>query len=158
VAKITKNTPNLEYLKELLQLMQDYELAELEIEETGKKIKLKKTQEQKITYSAPPTIGGNLPLLPTLDLKTPRNASPEGLEEIKSPMVGTFYRSPGPGKPSFVEKGDEIKQGDILCIVEAMKIMNDIKSTKSGKIVDILVENGEAVEFGQPLFTLQVKS
>ena len=79
----------------------------------------------------------------------------KNLMEIKSPMVGTFYKAPGPDTPPFIEIGDTIKEGDVLCIIEAMKLMNEIKSEVNGKVSDILVENGEPVEFGQVLFLVE---
>ncbi|HWO57905.1 MAG TPA: acetyl-CoA carboxylase biotin carboxyl carrier protein, partial [bacterium] len=81
-------------------------------------------------------------------------APPSHLVEIKSPMVGTFYRSPAPDAPAFVEPGKIVKVGDVLCIIEAMKLMNEIEAEQSGKIVKILVENAQPVEFGQPLFLI----
>lgn len=171
MAKVNKSTGQIDYIKELLALMAENELAEIEIEEAGQKIKLRKAQDPKITYANPPApmnsgfsmTNGNFPLAVSLDNMTSKSSKsserqiPEGVEEIKSPMVGTFYRAAGPGKANFVEKGGDVKKGDILCIVEAMKIMNDIKSLADGKIIEILVENGEAVEYGQPLFLIQKK-
>jgi acetyl-CoA carboxylase biotin carboxyl carrier protein len=81
-------------------------------------------------------------------------AKPSRLIEVKSPMVGTFYRAPAPGAPPFVEVGKVVKPGDVLCIIEAMKLMNDIDAEVSGKIVKVIVENGQPVEFGQPLFII----
>lgn len=160
MAKPTKTT-QIEQLKDYLALMKEHDLSELELEEGGTRIKLKK--ESRITYaSPPPSLSSAFPIAVSLDQKSNKmnvanEGPPEGSEEVKSPMVGTFYRSSGPGKPPFVEKGGEVKKGDILCIVEAMKIMNDIKSTLDGKLLDILVENGEPVEYGQPLFIIQKK-
>lgn len=82
--------------------------------------------------------------------------TPASHKKILSPFVGTFYRSPSPTSPAYVEKGSQVKQGDTLCIVEAMKLMNEIEADFSGKIVEILVENGQAVEFGEPLFVIDV--
>ena len=86
---------------------------------------------------------------------SPEKAKNTNSQVIKSPMVGTFYRSPAPSSPAFVEVGDSVKVGDVLCIVEAMKMMNQIETEKTGIITDIFVENGEAVEFDQPLFALE---
>ena len=159
MAKTSKQT-GIEYIKDLLGLMEQFDLSELEIDEGSKKVKLKRTQESKITYAHPPVIGTGISMpVPITNSSSSVASIPETLraegEEVKSPMVGTFYSAPSPGKPPYVEKGSDVKEGEILCIVEAMKIMNEIKSSFDGKVVEILVENGEAVEYGQPLFIIQ---
>ncbi|MCX8058734.1 MAG: acetyl-CoA carboxylase biotin carboxyl carrier protein [Spirochaetes bacterium] len=93
------------------------------------------------------------PIIPELDEKNIDNNS---IHIVKSPIIGTFYRSPAPDKPPFVEIGNKIKKGDILCIIEAMKVMNKIESEVNGEIVEILVENGKPVEYGTPLFKIKV--
>ena len=138
-------------LEELVKFMEENDLCELEIEEEGRKIKLKKytptiseinlSQEKKESTSSEAT--------------SQKETKKENLIEMKSPMVGTFYRAPSPGAKPFVEEGDIINPGDVVCIIEAMKLMNEIKSECKGKIVEILVENGDPVEFGQVLFLIE---
>jgi len=132
----------LEKLKEFIEFMNEHNLCELEIEEEGKRIRLKKFGEQthSIIQQATPTL---------------KEEKKEGLIEIKSPMVGTFYRAPSPGANPYVEIEDIINPGDVVCIVEAMKLMNEIKAEVGGKIKEILVENGQPVEFGQTLFLVE---
>lgn len=140
-------------LEELVKFMEKNNLCELEIEENGKKIKLKKyiptasvvdTSQEKTTLTPPEIVSGK-----------EKESKEENLVEMKSPMVGTFYRAPSPGAKPFVEEGDIINPGDVVCIIEAMKLMNEIKAEVKGEIVKILVENGEPVEFGQPLFLIK---
>ncbi|MFA5337341.1 MAG: acetyl-CoA carboxylase biotin carboxyl carrier protein [Candidatus Omnitrophota bacterium] len=135
----------LEKLKEFIKFMEENSLCELEIEEEGKKIRLKKFSENQpvvVSHIASPA-------------KEEKSATREGLIEIKSPMVGTFYRAPSPGAKPYVEIGDVIKPGDVVCIIEAMKLMNEIKAEIGGKVTEVLVENGQPVEFGQTLFVLE---
>jgi len=134
----------LEKLKEFIKFMEENSLCELEIEEEGKKIRLKKFSENQpvvVSHIAQP-------------VKEEKSAK-EGLIEIKSPMVGTFYRASSPGAKPYVEIGDVIKSGDVVCIIEAMKLMNEIKAEIGGKVTEVLVENGQPVEFGQTLFVLE---
>ncbi len=135
----------LEKLKEFINFMNDNSLCELEIEEEGKRIRLKKFSENQ------PVIVSQAPI----PVKEEKPGKKEGVIEIKAPMVGTFYRAPSPGAKPYVEIGDVIKPGDVVCIVEAMKLMNEIKAEIGGKIVEVLVENGQPVEFGQTLFVLE---
>ncbi len=146
---------DIEKLKELIEFMKEEDLLELEIEEEGKKIKLSRNPKQInvspsiLTPSAPQTA-------PQMSPKTkPQEKKEEGLIEIKAPMVGTFYRAPAPDAQPYVEVGSQIDFGDVVCIIEAMKLMNEIKSEIKGEIVDILAENGEPVEYGQPLFLVK---
>jgi len=137
----------LDKLKELIEFMNENNLCELEIEEEGKRIRLKKFSQE------------SLPEVTQINVKNQEQKEEDlkekNLIEIKSPMVGTFYRAPSPGAKPYVEVGDIIKPGVVVCIIEAMKLMNEIKSEISGKIVEILVENGEPVEFGQSLFLVE---
>ena len=146
---------NVKELKEMIALMNENGLTEIEIEREGQRIRLKKgfsgapevthegvlIQPQQVASAAAPA-------------KEPE-AVKSNLIEIKAPMVGTFYRSPAPDAPVFVEEGSMIEPGQVICIIEAMKLMNEIKSEVKGKIVKILVENGQPVEFGQPLFLVE---
>lgn len=146
---------NVKELKEMITLMNENGLTEIEIEREGQRIRLKKgfsgapevTQERVIAQ--PPQASA------AVDAEKGPEAAKSNLVEIKAPMVGTFYRAPAPDAPAFVEKGDSIEAGQVVCIIEAMKLMNEIKSEVKGKIVDILVENAQPVEFGHVLFLIE---
>jgi len=144
-------------IEEMLQLMESRGLVELEMEHQGMRIRLKKagpsTSPQVVEYMA--TSVPQQPAAPAAAGAKPAAEEAAGQAVIKSPMVGTFYRAPAPDAPPFVEVGQEVEVGQVLCIIEAMKLMNEIKSEVAGRLVDILVENGEAVEFGQPLFRIE---
>lgn len=142
---------DLEKIKRLIQLMNDENLVEVEIEEEGKRIKLRKKEEhgeKVISFS---------PQAPVSQPSSPQVQTEEqGIIYIKSPMVGTFYRAPAPDAPPFVEVGDEVDVGQTVCIIEAMKLMNEIKSEIKGKILEVLVENGSPVDYGDNLFKVKV--
>lgn len=135
-------------LKEFIKFMDDNSLSELEIEDEGKRIRLKKNSSDQSAAIAPTPSPVSSPA-PEVQ-KNKKNTL-----EIKSPMVGTFYAAPSPGAKPYVSLGDFVKSGKVVCIVEAMKLMNEIKAEVTGKIVQILVENGETIEFGQTLFTIE---
>ncbi len=146
---------NLKELKEMINLMNENNLVELEIEREGLKIRIKKgisgipeiTQEKYIIQPS-----GLTPAVhPTKEAEIPSIKR----VEIKAPMVGTFYRTPAPDAPPFIEVGDEIEPGQVICIIEAMKLMNEIKAEIKGRVAEILVENAEPVEFGQTLFLIE---
>jgi len=146
---------NVKELKEMIALMNENGLTEIEIEREGQRIKIKKgfsgssevTQERIFIQ---PQQAGQI-AAPAKE----EEAVKSNLIEIKAPMVGTFYRSPAPDAPPFVEKGNVIEPGQVICIVEAMKLMNEIKSEVKGKVVDILVENAQPIEFGHVLFLIE---
>ncbi len=140
---------NIKEIKDMIALMNENGLTELEIEERGMRIRLKKSvhgEIEKIVEVSPASLPQVSPMAPEPAPKT---------IEIKAPMVGTFYRSPAPDAPPYVNIGDVIEPGQVICIIEAMKLMNEIKSEVKGKIVDVLVENAEPVEYGQALFVLE---
>lgn len=136
-------------LKEFIKFMEDNDLNELEIEEDGKRIRLKKNSSEQPAVVLPAP--SQVPAAAALE----DGATTTNTLEIKSPMVGTFYTAPSPGAKPYVEIGSHIKSGDIVCIVEAMKLMNEIKAEVGGKVVQILVQSGEPIEFGQTLFTIE---
>lgn len=153
---------NLKEIKEIVTLMNENDLTEVEIEKEGEKLKIKKAGSTVVeTFVRPPQV--NLP--PQVLSAAPVAAAPPKQEEgtglapnqkaITSPMVGTFYRASSPEAPSFVDVGKVIEIGQVVCIVEAMKLMNEIKSEVRGKIVRVAVENAEPVEFGQTLFVVE---
>lgn len=136
-------------LKEFIKFMEDNDLNELEVEEEGKRIRLKKNSSEQPAVVLPAP--SQVPAAAALE----DGATTTNTLEIKSPMVGTFYTAPSPGAKPYVEIGSHIKSGDIVCIVEAMKLMNEIKAEVGGKVVQILVQSGEPIEFGQTLFTIE---
>jgi len=143
----------LRLIEEMLQLMESRGLVELEMEHQGLRIRLKKASagvgHQLVEYvtGLPQPAAG-----PSAGAKVPDDSR---RIVIKSPMVGTCYRAPSPDAPPFVEVGQDVEVGQVVCIIEAMKLMNEIKSEVGGRIVEVLAENGAAVEFGQPLFALE---
>ena len=140
-------------IKDMIILMNENGLTELEIEKEGVRIKLKKgtnsAYEKTIEFLPQSTAAPERP-----QANPPEKAERKATVDIKSPMVGTFYRTPSPEAPSYVNIGDTIEPGQVVCIIEAMKLMNEIKSEVKGKIVDIQVDNAEPVEFGQVLFVI----
>ena len=148
-------------LKELLDLMKSHDLAEVELEEDGQKIRLRKTEPH--ISAAPMAIQGAFPAVsPAATPGSDAGGDPEAAEEddglykVPSPLVGTFYRSLSPEADPFVIEGDRVDEDTVLCIVEAMKVMNEITAGVSGVVREILVENGSAVEFDQPLFKIEI--
>ena len=147
---------DLRKLKTLIDLVSDSNVSELEITEAEGKVRIVKSSntpnpQQAVSASTTTTPAlGAVPVEPAV-MPLPQVAG----HHIKSPMVGTFYRSATPGAKSFVEMGDSIKAGQTICIIEAMKILNEIESDKSGVVTQIHCENGQAVEYGQPLFTIE---
>ena len=133
-------------IKDLIKLMEDHDLTAFELEDSGFKVRLEKggTPEQVIA-AAPPV---------AVEEKAPEKIVAEETEEISAPMVGTFYKSPSPDADAFVKVGDSVDEGTVVCIIEAMKVMNQIKAEKSGVIQRILVEDASPVEFGQGLFVI----
>ncbi|MBF0122906.1 MAG: acetyl-CoA carboxylase biotin carboxyl carrier protein [Candidatus Omnitrophica bacterium] len=149
---------NLKELKEMVELMNENGLAELEIERDGMKIKLKKAADntisvQPVSYTVPtiPAVASRPAIQSAAPAVTPVEDKGH-LKEVKSPMVGTFYRAPSPEAAPFVEMGHTVEVGQVVCIVEAMKLLNEIKSEVRGKVVEICVDNAEPVEFGQIMF------
>ncbi|WP_439519685.1 acetyl-CoA carboxylase biotin carboxyl carrier protein [Hydrogenophaga sp.] len=152
---------DLRKLKTLIDLVSESNVSELEITEAEGKVRIVKSAPVSaaapITYSMPPAPVA--PAVPVVDVTpapvaTAAPVAPAG-HTVKSPMVGTFYRASSPGAKPFVEVGDTIKEGETICIVEAMKILNEIEADKSGTVTQILVENGQAVEYGQPLYVIE---
>lgn len=144
---------DLRKLKKLIDLVQESGISELEVTEGEEKVKIVKSGGPAIAYSAPAPA-----LAPTpAPVLTPASAVAAVASQghvVKSPMVGTFYRSPSPGAKTFVEVGDTVKSGDTICIIEAMKLLNEIECDKDGVIKAILVENGQPVEYGEPLVVI----
>ncbi len=146
---------DLRKLKTLIDLVSESNVSELEITEAEGKVRIVKSSGVPMLYQQP---GVTLMAAPTVTapaaVPEPAAAVPAG-HAVKSPMVGTFYRSSSPGSNPFVEVGSVVKEGDTICIIEAMKILNEIEADKSGTVSKILSENGQAVEYGQPLFMIE---
>jgi len=142
-------------IKDMINLMNDNDLTELEVEKDGMRIRLKKSSGgsvEKAIEFVPHGAGSQPPQHEKFDKETEKA---KNTINIKSPMVGTFYRSPSPEAAAYVNVGDTIGIGQVLCIIEAMKLMNEIKSEVRGKILEINVDNAEPVEFGQALFVIE---
>ncbi len=148
---------DLRKLKALIDLVEKSGIAELEITEGEEKVRIAKQGSAGLAptyvHHAAPAPQAPAPIAAPPAAAEPAAAEPEG-HYVKAPMVGTFYRSGSPGSPSFVEVGQSVKEGDTLCIIEAMKLMNEIEADASGVIKAILVENGQPVEYGQPMFII----
>ncbi|WP_338766922.1 acetyl-CoA carboxylase biotin carboxyl carrier protein [Massilia sp. METH4] len=154
---------DLRKLKTLIDLVAESDIAELEVTEGESKVRIVKSSampQNQVVMMPPqgaPTqyvpAAAPAPAAAAAAPAVPAAAEPTG-HIVKSPMVGTFYRSSAPGNPPFVEVGATVKEGDTLCIIEAMKLLNEIDTDKAGTITQILVENGQPVEFGQPLFVI----
>lgn len=147
---------DLRKLKKLIDLVQESGISELEVTEGEEKVRIAKhyapvgAPMQQYAMPAPAPLG--VPAVSSVNLDD-EDDFPEG-HVVKSPMVGTFYRSPSPGADAFVQVGQSVKQGETLCIIEAMKLLNEIEADASGVIKAILLDNGEPVEFGEPLFVI----
>ena len=150
---------NLKEIKEILALMNENNLTEIEIERDGLKLKLKKSSGGLPAGDPTQYVVESLPAPKAAPVATAPVAVPvdqsKNSKDIKSPMVGTFYRSPSPEAEPFVEVGQTVEVGQVVCIVEAMKLMNEIKSEVRGKITEVVVQNAEPVEFGQTLFIVE---
>ncbi|MDQ6755337.1 MAG: acetyl-CoA carboxylase biotin carboxyl carrier protein [Bacteroidota bacterium] len=144
-------------IQELVKLITKTNIGEISIEEKDFKITIKQKKEAVQNFAAPQQATPQL--LPQAPQKTetpkPEESKADNLVTIKSPMIGTFYRQAGPGKPIFVNVGDEVTTGTVVCIIEAMKLFNEIESEVTGKIIKVLVEDASPVEFDQPLFLVE---
>jgi acetyl-CoA carboxylase biotin carboxyl carrier protein len=146
---------DLKELKALLRLMEGNDVEELEVEEGGRRVRIRRRSGD---AAAPVVVRSGLPGQAGAKFTAaPAGAASDttGLTPVESPMVGTFYRAPAPGADPYVKEGDLIQKGTVVCIVEAMKLMNEIESDVAGRIVKIVAENGKPVEFGQALFLVE---
>ena len=150
---------DLRKLKKLIDLVEESGIAEIEVTEGEEKVRITRaTAAPAPVYAAPAHVAAPAPAAAPAAAAAPSPAAPAARDlsnAQKSPMVGTFYRAPGPNAAAFVEVGQQVKAGDTLCIIEAMKLMNEIEAEKSGTVKEILVENGTPVEFGEPLFIIE---
>lgn len=151
---------DLRKLKTLIDLVSESNISELEITEADGKVRIVKSDPaaavaMQPVYAAAPAAPVVMAAAPTAAAAVPAAAPVETGHVVKSPMVGTFYRASSPNAKPFADIGQQVKEGEAICIIEAMKIMNEIEADKSGTITKILAENGQAVEFGQPLFVIE---
>ncbi len=153
---------NLKEIKELIEMLKGTDISELEVERSGVKVKLRKGGEvtlhppvPRAEYQYPPVLVPVKPETPMPTTEKPAEATKTNQTLVTAPIVGTFYRASAPDKPPYVQTGDIVKKGQVLCIIEAMKLMNEIESESAGKIVQITVENGQPVEYGQTLFVIE---
>ncbi|MBK5204723.1 MAG: acetyl-CoA carboxylase biotin carboxyl carrier protein [Polaromonas sp.] len=145
---------DLRKLKTLIDLVSESNVSELEITEAEGKVRIVKSMGAPVMMQQPAPVMMAAPLAAAPVVADTAPAAPVG-HTVKSPMVGTFYRSASPGAKPYVELGSVVKEGETICIIEAMKILNEIEADKAGTITKILSENGEAVEYGQPLFIIE---
>jgi acetyl-CoA carboxylase biotin carboxyl carrier protein len=159
---------NQKELKELIEFLIEKDIAEFELERGDVKVRIKRAGEHSIVhahgepryFAVPPAPGAGPVAAPTPVAVPAPAAAPapeEGLHVVKSPIVGTFYEAPSPGAPPFVKAGDTVEVGQVLCIVEAMKLLNEIESDVAGEIVKKLAVNGQPIEYGQELFVIRPK-
>jgi len=159
---------NQKELKELIEFLIEKDIAEFELERGDVKVKIKRAGEHtvvhthaEVPYAAPPVqSSGLVPAAPPATPPGPTAVEPkpeENLHIVKSPIVGTFYEAPSPGAPPFIKVGDVVEVGQVLCIVEAMKLLNEIESDVAGEIVKKMGTNGQPIEYGQELFAIRAK-
>lgn len=153
---------HLREIKELIEMLKGTDISEIEIERSGVKVRLRKGGDVTFHPAMPRMEYPPATIIAPAVTEAPPPRPDQAVEPAKSnevrvtsPIVGTFYRSSSPDKPPYVETGDLVKKGQVLCIIEAMKLMNEIESEQSGKIIQILVENGQPVEYGQALFVIE---
>ncbi len=163
---------NQKELKELIEFLIEKDIAEFELERGDVKVRIKRAGEQTIVHAPPearyfamppaPSVpeaaapaGASAPAAPAAPAKPAAPAPEEGLHIVKSPIVGTFYEAPSPGAPPFVKVGDTVGIGQVLCIVEAMKLLNEIECDVAGEIVKKMATNGQPIEYGQELFAIR---
>jgi len=162
---------NQKELKELIEFLIEKDISEFELERGDVKVRIKRGADaQPVSVITPMAAVPAMPPMTAPAPVTPASATPaapasqtpavpaqaeEELHMVKSPIVGTFYEAPGPGAPPFVKPGDTVQAGQVLCIIEAMKLMNEIESDMAGEVVKILAANGKPVEYGQPLFSIR---
>jgi acetyl-CoA carboxylase biotin carboxyl carrier protein len=149
-------------VKKLIELLDETGVAEIEIKEGEESVRISRNPSgatfammpQHMMYGPPPATAA-APAAPAAPAAAPAPAAASPDQTVTAPMVGTFYSAPAPGARPFVEIGSEVKPGDVLCIIEAMKMMNQIECDKAGRVVSVLAKNGDPVEFGQPLFVIE---
>lgn len=149
----------LKEIKALYKFFKSTDLVELETENQGGRVKFTRGDGSSARGGEVPVVISQAPASVVSELKEAEAGLPEdeNIEIVSSPMVGTFYRAPSPDAPAFIQIGDLVKKGQPVCLIEAMKLMNDVECDFAGKVVDILVENGQPVEYGEPLVKIEVQ-
>ena len=149
-------------VKKLIELLEESGVSEIEIKEGEESVRISRHPtggaqifQAPMAYAPPPPAAPAAAAAPSAAPAAAAKPAPAPDQAVTAPMVGTFYSAPAPGAKAFVEIGSEVKPGDVLCIIEAMKMMNQIESDKAGRVVSVLVKNGDPVEFGQPLFVIE---
>jgi len=167
ITQVSGALANLDEIRELIDLIIEKGVTELELERDGMRIKIARQVAAAASFSAYPAAAPPASLQPAVrgperdvPSETARAASAalEGLSVVRSPMVGTFYASPAQGSEPFVQEGDRVQRGQVLCIIEAMKLMNEIEAEAAGEVIKCYVENGQPVEYGEPLFDIRLGS
>jgi acetyl-CoA carboxylase biotin carboxyl carrier protein len=147
---------NVKEIRALLELLREYGLTEVEVERGGDRIRLRREAAGPPAAPAVPGAPAAPPAVQSAGAPEPvREDRRQHLVTVEAPMVGTFYRAPSPDAEPYVREGDAIKEGQVLCIIEAMKLMNEIESKVAGRIIRVLAENSQPVEYGQPLFLIE---
>ncbi|MCU0977364.1 MAG: acetyl-CoA carboxylase biotin carboxyl carrier protein [Steroidobacteraceae bacterium] len=148
-------------VKKLIELLEESGIAEIEISEGEESVRISRyppgmaVAAPQFMAPAPQAVAAQAPAAAAASAAAPAAPAADAENVVTAPMVGTFYAAPAPGAKPFVQVGEEVKTGDVLCIIEAMKMMNQIESDKSGRVASVLARNGEPVEFGQPLFVIE---
>ena len=152
---------NMDEIKRILQLMEENRLVEFEYEDEGRRVKLRRAEDRPVFAAAPAGALAAVPVvLPDAGRAGTAGAAPgrgDNIVEFKSPLVGTFYRAPRPDAEPFVNAGDEVNPDKVICIIEAMKVMNEIKAEMNGVVREVLAKNSQAVEYGEPLYLIEKK-
>jgi acetyl-CoA carboxylase biotin carboxyl carrier protein len=154
---------DLDQLKQILDLVREHELSEFEVEQGGLRLKVRKDRVAALAVptapsaSAPQAALNPAAAIPPIAVAPPASDEDIELAVVKSPIVGTFYRSSEPGAAPFVDVGTDVKKGQVLCIIEAMKLMNEIDSEYDGEVVNVYVENGQPVQYGERLFAIRTR-
>lgn len=142
-------------IERMVELMDAHGLEEFELEQEGRRVRLRKHSHSVTAATGGDQTAHTAPVPESPPVTPPAAADDEGLVIVKSPIVGTFYRSPDPDAASFVDVGSSVRRGQVLCIIEAMKLMNEIDAEESGEVVSIFVENGQPVQYGEKLFAIK---
>jgi len=146
---------DLKQIKAVLKLIQETDVEEIEVEQEGRRVRIRRRGAQGPVAASSPLPSASMPRAVAAVPSAPEIREATNLVTVESPMVGTFYRASAPGADAYVREGDKIENGTVLCLIEAMKLMNEIESEVRGTVRSILVENAQPVEYGQPLFLIE---
>ncbi len=146
---------DLKEIKAVLKLIQETDIEEIEVEQDGRRVRIRRRGFQAAAPMPSVVPSAPMPEVAVTGPSAPAVPETTNLITVESPMVGTFYRAPAPGADPYVQQGDKVQKGTVLCLIEAMKLMNEIESEVSGRVHSMLVENAQPVEYGQPLFLIE---